>query len=286
MEDFFKIARSILVVVVLYKRSPLNSETLCSMNNSCANINIRLNVLVYDNSPVAHDIREAITTFSFLSITYIHDPANAGVAGAYNYGLQFALNLQLDKLWIFDQDSSLIDNFVEQTFKTVATHPDLDLYLPYVISGAQTVSPTRTLMGRSIGQLNLRLGVNSSKEFFAINSGMLMRTAYLSAIGGYDARFKLYLTDNWFCDTFVNSHRPFALTGAKMLHDLSRDSSKDVNHLLAIYRTNLYGYREIYKNRPIHFIVLGSFAVAGAVKRAVKYRDKRFITALQDILKK
>lgn len=286
MDMLPSVSTNILVVVVLYKRLLLSSETLCSLNKACIKANVKLTVLVYDNSPVEQESSHATSLLNALSLLYVHDPTNSGVAGAYNYGLTTALHLQLGKLWIFDQDSTLSEDFVEVTFMAVLACPDIDLYLPYVMSANHVVSPIKTFLGRSIGQRGLQLGINPSKEFFAINSGMLISVSYLSIIGGYDKRFKLYLTDNWFCDKFIDSRHPFFLTGAKMHHDLSRDSSKDINHLLSIYRMNLYGYKEIYKDRPLHFLVLTSFAIPGAVKRAIQYRDQRFLYALQELFKK
>jgi GT2 family glycosyltransferase len=110
-----------------------------------------------------------------------------------------------------------------------------------------------------------------------VNSGTLVDSDYLRSLGGYDERFSLYFTDNWFSRRFSKSGKQFAITGAKITHDLAIDSCQDKGKVLWIYAQSIMGTRRLYADDPIVFTVLFLFGFLGALKRAWIHRDLRFI---------
>ena len=100
----------ILIVVVLYKRSPEDSQTIQSLIQAFER-NPRLNaaarVLLWDNSP---------TPATHVSLPFpfdlSHAGRNVGTSGAYNHALSLAESLGCPWLLLLDQDTTVSEEFL------------------------------------------------------------------------------------------------------------------------------------------------------------------------------
>ncbi len=270
----------VLATVVLYRKPAAESETLCTLDRSCEQAGLRMRTLLYDNSPErVFDQAETDRLYPNLEIEYLHDPSNPGVSRAYNVGLERGRSADKRWLLLLDQDSNLGPAFIERTLRSVACHPDVDLHLPVVSVAGRPVSPVKLVLGRGVGSRFLRKGMNGPTSFFAVNSGMLIRARYLEEIGGYDERFTLYFTDNWFCDRYHGARKPFAITDAVIDHDLSIESCTDRDKRVKLYRLSIQGSRMLYRRKPLILALITLTGVVGAVRRAIANRDSRYLAA-------
>jgi hypothetical protein len=268
----------ILAVVVLYERNLENAETLVTLDESCRSAQTRLLVFVYDNSPHAIIKPDATASkYRGLDLEYVHDESNPGLSRAYNASLRRSIELNRKWLLILDQDSCVEIDFLTKTMRSASRYPCIDLHLPVAMAGNRIVSPVKLRLGRDAGFDGLEEGLNAPSSFFAINSGMLVRADYLRSVGGYDERFSLYNTDNWFCHTYSLKRKTFAITGARIEHDLARDTCKDRDRCLWIYEQSAIGNRLLYSDSPLTLLTLSLFGFAGAVKRMFLYRDIRYL---------
>src|SRR5271155_3913520 len=96
---------SILAIVVIYKRSPSESRSLCSLVdvlNANPDLAEYFSLIVYDNSPY----RQSFDMDVNVQVMYKHDPTNAGLATAYNFALALAQQKHNEWLLLLDQDTS------------------------------------------------------------------------------------------------------------------------------------------------------------------------------------
>jgi GT2 family glycosyltransferase len=186
----------ILAVVVLYKRSPQESQTIQSLiqafkHNPALTGSIR--VLLWDNSPAP--VSGAGLPFPFDSSSAGH---NVGTSGAYNYAMEFAESIQCPWLLLLDQDTTLSGEFLRgmvgysekfQDAQEIAT------VVPFIFSHGALVSPRRLLSFNRVQQIPATFSGLCKDKAYAVNSATLMRVAALREVGGYSEEFWLDLSD-------------------------------------------------------------------------------------------
>src|SRR5438128_2382404 len=86
------VRRTLMIVAVLYRRSPDESQSLTSLVDilkTRPDLADSVSLVIFDNSPRCHDLNISLDC----PVIYQHDSANPGLATAYN----FALNLAEEK---------------------------------------------------------------------------------------------------------------------------------------------------------------------------------------------
>jgi len=86
MISFFS---DVLGIIVLYNTRVTESKTISSLNEALTISNTYLDVIVYDNS-LNRTADKNNFKYGRLNIRYVHDPSNAGVSKAYNWGAKYA----------------------------------------------------------------------------------------------------------------------------------------------------------------------------------------------------
>src|SRR5690348_9121967 len=97
----------IFAVMVLYKHTPEESETFSTLRTLLErrpDLAGAMQLLVYDNSPIAQEI-PALP----IPTQYISNPKNPGLAAAYSVGLHLAGEQVADWLLLLDQDTLLTE---------------------------------------------------------------------------------------------------------------------------------------------------------------------------------
>ena len=196
-----------LILVVLYKLSPEQSDTLKSLAQ-CKLAKDYARILIRDNSPKAygseqrHTLEEMMDGFTF---EYRHNGKNEFLSTLYNQTIQ---ELQEDEyLILLDHDSKFDVDFLEETKKSIASHPEIDLFLPLIYCGEQLVSPSRMILFKGKYLNSEPAGVCPAHHAMAINSGMVISGRYLrNSFPGYDERFHFYCTDCDFMWKYTKQH--------------------------------------------------------------------------------
>jgi GT2 family glycosyltransferase len=186
----------IVIVVVLYKRSPSQSQTI----NSLAEVFRRnpallgsLKVFIWDNTP---DL-SAEPEIPFPS-DYRHGGGNLGTSGAYNQALGFAESLASPWLLLFDQDTTVSEELLPRMLdysKSLESVTEVGAVAGFVYSHGALVSPKRLARFNQVRPIPPTVHGVYKRMAYAVNSATLMRVSALREIGGYSDEFWLDLSD-------------------------------------------------------------------------------------------
>ncbi len=186
----------LLAVVVLYKRSPQQSQTIQSLIQVFQRnpaLNAPVGVLLWDNSPAP--LRVAGLPFSF---DLRSAGRNVGTSGAYNYAMEFAESLRCPWLLLLDQDTTVSEDFLlrmvgySEKFRDA---PEIATVVPFIFSHGVLVSPRRLRSFNRVQQIPVTFSGLCKDKAYAVNSATLMRVTALREVGGYSDEFWLDLSD-------------------------------------------------------------------------------------------
>ncbi len=266
----------ITAVLVLYKLSPEQSPAFTSLRDcilSNPDLAAQITLLIYDNSPEPH----ALSLFP-APAEYLHDPANPGLATAYNVALN-----RTDATWLLllDQDTTLTPGYFAEALATLpVVAQDVAAVLPQLVQNGHVHSP----------QLLPRLSSRALPEGFhgvpaqpitAFNSGAFLRVSALAKIGNFPTDFPLDFLDHATFHRLAEPSGKFHVLNAELAHDLST-TSLGGDASLARYKKILLA------EHRFHAQTAGSQALWQRLRRLkqaaghlLKVRDKRF--AWQDL---
>jgi GT2 family glycosyltransferase len=195
----------ILAVVVLYKQSPEQSETIQSLIRVFERdptLKSAIRVLLWDNSPIP-----ATGVSLPFPVDLRHAGGNLGTSGAYNQAMEFAESAGCPWLLLLDQDTTVSDELlrgmIAYSEKLKDAH-EVAAVVPFVSSHGTLVSPRRLLSFNRIQQIPLTFSGLCKDKAYAVNSATLMRVTALREVGGYSDEFWLDLSDVY---VFQGLHR-------------------------------------------------------------------------------
>ena len=221
----------ILALVVLYRRSPSESESLCSLVqilNANPDLAQHFSIVVYDNSPQRQNF-EVVAQFPVL---YKHDPTNAGLATAYNFGLAHASEARYDWLLLLDQDTPLTYSFLAELIAcatTLRVQTQVASIVPKLLVEGKIFSPAAHFLDqlrhqyrRSNHAVSRQIGGIQEGRLTAYNSGAALRVSALRLIGGFPEEYWLDFLDHAvFHALFVQGYRIYVMH-AEIKHDSSQ----------------------------------------------------------------
>lgn len=242
---------SIQVVVVLYQRSLEKCESLTSLADVLKlhpDWAQHFSLLVYDNSPQT----QAPSDHAPAPVTYIHDPANGGLAVAYNTALARAEQQQCDWLLLLDQDTLLNADFVGELLEVAAglrEQSSVGAIVPKLLVKGAIHSPAKDFISevrriRKPGKsIYLQASGIQQQHLVAYNSGAALRVSALRAIGGFPAEFWLDFLDHAvFHKLFADGYRIYIMR-ARLAHDFSQSQ---VGSVPAWRQLNVLQARSLY----------------------------------------
>jgi GT2 family glycosyltransferase len=220
----------LLAVLVLYRLGPLESPAFVTLTSAIRDTGTSgVACLLYDNSPVSHDV----PAVSF-SCTYLHNPSNPGLAAAYQAGLDRARQSGIPWLLLLDQDTKLTASYLEDLLiavRTLAGKEEVAAIVPRLLQDDIVLSPhwphgvTKTQSFRNHSGL-----VDESSCIY--NSGALLRVQSLEELGGFPQAFPLdYLDHAVFRQLHAHGKRVYLLS-ADIEHHLAsklQDIASELN---------------------------------------------------------
>jgi GT2 family glycosyltransferase len=215
------IQRSITAVVVLYRRTPAESSSLSSLVqilNANSWIAGHFSLLIYDNSPHPQG-QEILANFP---IHFVHDPANGGLAQAYNYALAHAGRENHEWLMLLDQDTSVTNEYLTEAVtcaNALQGQEDVASIVPKLLVNGEIYSPDahfidvlRHQFSKKRYVIDQQLVGIENRRLMAYNSGALLRVSALRAIGGFPSEFWLdYLDHAVFHALFARGYRMYVM---------------------------------------------------------------------------
>ena len=273
----------ILIVVVLYKRSPAQSQTIMSLAEVFAQqpqLLPAFQIFVWDNTPEPAPRQCQEPTFPFPCI-YRRATRNLGTAGAYNQALVFAESVAAPWLLLFDQDTTVSPEFLPRILaysERLQNTTEIATVVPFIYSHGALVSP------RSIGSFNRvrQIPITFNGVFkqlgYAVNSATLMRVASLREIGGYSEEFWLDLSDVYaFQELFRRGRYMYVAADLQLQHSIAAmDFDKEMTPQR--YRNFLAAesaYVDLYTSLPEQAVHLFRLLVR-TVRQYRRYDNKIF----------
>lgn len=183
-------------VIVLYGLAPEESPAFRSLVEARARIMPalgRISIVLWDNSPSS---RSDIPLPE--DVTYVHDPRNPGLAGAYNASLEMALRRGSKWLITLDQDTIVPPDYLvkmanaERRYSSCAA---IGAIVPQIAVGAKRLSPNYFVFGAIPRWFSPGFRGIPRAPVSAFNSGAMLRTDALRQSGGYDTRFPVDYSD-------------------------------------------------------------------------------------------
>ncbi len=187
----------IYAVIALYKLQPSQSAALTTLLAAIPRLQsgeAEIGILLYDNTPGGQTI-EALPS----GVEYKANPGNGALAAACNYGLRVAREQGFEWLLTLNQDTTLPTDFLFKlcgAARFVAAESDVAGIVPSISSEGKVVSPFTTRKYWTFSRAIPRGFIGSPfKNVYAANSGSAIKVSALDAIGGFDPRFPLDMTD-------------------------------------------------------------------------------------------
>ena len=232
-------------------------------------------VTIWDNSPEA--LMEPQLSVPFL---YRHSETNAGVSGAYNNAMEYALQHGHEWMLLLDQDTEIDAAFLRAMMAhalKLEANPEIAAIAPTVFVRGFTVSPRQQLFNRHRAYPAGQSGV-APGEAFAINSGCLMRASSLKEIGGFSTEFWLDYSDMYvFHQLFLHGKRVWRAADVELEHDMS---IMDYDRLMTPQRYCDFSaaesaFNDLYKG-GVENAIQNLRLFARAIKQRKKYRNPEF----------
>ncbi len=201
-------ACSYLVTIVVYKKRIESSEAIQSLLACLANdaaLAAKFRILLYDNSPDTQEPPHA----PGIPIDYRHHGLNDGLAVAYNCALALASAADIPWLMLLDQDTKITAEYLQEIIELQpAAEQDARLvaFAPKLIGKTGFRSPAMDFLDALRRQVTLprwRRPLISPGDAYgpqreriiAFNSGAVLRTQALQAIGGFPEEYWLDFLD-------------------------------------------------------------------------------------------
>lgn len=279
LTDYQSDADGIIAVLVLYNTRLEDSITFTSLRNSLKKNNLRMDILVYDNSPTPM-VNDSDSVSDNWRIHYIHNETNPGVSTAYNYGFQLAKRLQKKWLLLLDQDTTFPDDALTKYFQAVHKYKGHFLFAPILKSGNKIWSPSRYFLKRGFPLKSVNIGINSIKQTSPLNSGMLLHMSLFEKTGMFNEKLKLDFSDFYFVEHYRKHFSDFVVIDLLCDHGTSTTENRnDVEQSLNRFRYFCEGAKHSANNFT-DFLILALFVVFRAIKLSVKFRSIRFLTVV------
>jgi GT2 family glycosyltransferase len=221
---------SILAVVVVHNCAFSASKSVSSLLPIFAadpELARHFSVVLYDNSPQPQNP----PTSAGVSIRYVHDPSNGGLAAAYNFALAHARAEGQPWLLLFDHDTVPTHQFLRELVEATVDFQDNEevaAIVPKLVVRGRVLSPTvhfidqlRRQYKRTEATLSLAIAGIQQQRLGGYNSASTMRVSALQSIGGFPQEFWLdYLDHTVFHALFVKGYRTYIMQ-ATLAHDPS-----------------------------------------------------------------
>ncbi|MDX7992000.1 glycosyltransferase family 2 protein [Xenorhabdus littoralis] len=254
------------IVGILVSYNPNIKHLLLVLNSISPQIK---ELIIVDNGSKNHDeIKENCHYIS--NIIYFHSDTNIGLASAQNIGIKNAINKKASHIILFDQDSVITENFIQNLLdgeknllslgkKVAAVGPsfhDPETQKPY---------PATIYFGPFIKRVPMSgMAVEAT---FIISSGSLINTNVLKEIGNMkDELFIDYIDVEWSLRAKSKGYSVFIIPKAKMTHTIGDK------------RISIFG-RTISVHSPLrrYYLIRNSFLISRLSYIPLGYKMRELI---------
>lgn len=259
----------IIFLIVLFKKSPKESETYQSLTNSLINNKNQYEIILFDNTPQKNHYQ-----FDDQRVSYYSNGKNNGLPIAYNFAARKCIENNKKYLVIFDQDSFVNNPYINNLLKNINLMTEKEAVLvPTIISNSRIVSPF-CLNYYGLANFNTQ---HIPHPNYAINSFSAISIAALQEIGFFDEFYWLDGLDFHFFHKLKKNNFLVKKMDVTVTHNLSLTE----NTSIPTWRLNNIAYYEMAfyaEALSLPAILICLFRVIGrAIKRRHNFINKRNI---------
>jgi len=268
---------NILCIIVLYKCKLEESITYKSLYKCLNNTQLKLDLLIYDNSPIKQSISNDTNPFN---IKYICYQNNNGISLAYNYGYEYAVYLSKKWLLLMDQDTYFPINYFDKLNEEITNNTNIKIFAPIVITNNNKIlSPCKYIFKKGFLLKKIKPGIYSLKKLSPINSGLLIELDLYLKAGKYNENLFLDYCDFDFINKVAMIENKFMLIDLICTQNFSNDET-DKDKLKIRYKifckdlkncTNYY-----FWDKYLFFLVL----LTRGIKLTIRTKDTSFLKIL------
>lgn len=230
----------LLVVLVTYKQSPRASTTLQSLEPQVRAIGSTVSLLIYDNSPAAA-LEEDLPDARVWSITYRHDPSNAGVSAGYRAGAKLAASLGKRWLLLLDQDTRFASDALGAYFEAMHANSEVAIFSPRLRAGTVLVSPCMYRYKRGTSLRTIASGWWPFHRMSVLNSGMYITLDAYTRCGGHDPALPLDFSDHEFVERLAKVTPGFVVVDTTAEHGFSGMEAESADSAAVRFRAYVRG---------------------------------------------
>lgn len=217
-----------LAVMVVYNRRIEACETFLSLAGCLTAESEKMDMLVYDNSPLPQAV-PAAGRLSCFRLHYVNDPSNPGVSKAYNKGFELARQLGKKALLLLDQDTLFPEDTYLRYARAIQAYPQSVLFAPILTTGGKIFSPCRNVLRMNFPLTSTLGGKVSVRGKSLLNSGMWIRLEAFERIGGFNEAIPLDFADHDFMRRYRQYFDTFVVVDVACRHGFSDQETIDLN---------------------------------------------------------
>jgi len=268
------------ILVVLYNKLPIESQTLNSFIKFKEKLSKFSELIIWDNSDkYLNSSQLAVIKDIFLPLQFEYkaNGINTSLSKIYNNVIR-TIN-EDEFLVIFDHDSTVELSYFINLIDSINANPDINLFLPIVNCNNQIVSPANLWYFKGSYWKIAKYGKIYTKGITAINSGMVMNGKYLKTkFVGYDEDLKFYETDNDFMNKYSEDNDFLYVVDSHINHSLSIYEESSLNDKLFRYHSAKDGCLiHLKKRNLVIYVIALLYYFALSIKYAIKYHSFRFL---------
>jgi len=270
-------------VIVLYKQLLAGSETistLLELADQARELNLEIELLLYDNSPEAQDWNHPIK--EKIPVIYVHDTSNGGLVPAYNRALALAKAKGIEWIFLLDQDTPLSIRYFEALSSALHQHQSdqrIAAFVPHIQVRGKYIAPS-WFQGGVHRHLKPNWHGVAEKAITTINSAAVIRVSFVDSIGEYNNQYPVNFLDYWFFREVYRRGKMVWVLDCDLEHGLSvanRDTFPSVARYQDIIRREGIFYRS--NHSLVWSAVFWSRLMLRGAKHYIVFKDKGYSRA-------
>lgn len=269
-----------VILVVIYNQNVFESQTLKSLLK-LKKIVSEKHLFVWDNS--FNNLNENdlnLLKNHFFNFDYHHSPENTSLSIVYNKVIK---NLIFNKIFIFDQDTTIESNYFSKMEDAAIANEDIGLFIPIVKYKDRILSPLSYKVLNFNRNYPINLGRNLSKNRTAFASGLCVKEWVFKKNNiWFDENLQFYGIDYKFVLDYGDSLKYIFIIDYELSHELSFTEKEDKTIKIKRFNSGIYSGLYLAKTRlnffkKIIFIIRVFFS---ALRLTLLFKDVIFLKIL------